>query len=174
MPFVVFNAKPTGRIIREVNLPHLGYSPECYHTVQDKNWVDEDRMKLWIRKIWKPFVMQKREKYRDRRDLCFILQLDNFKAHLTQGVISELMKLSTLMVEVPASCTSNAQVLDVGINKPFKDRMDKLRTQWMLENPTGSVSRPLISTWIAAAWRSITEEAILNTCRHIGFFGNDD
>ncbi len=132
--------------------------------------MDEKQMKVWIRCVWKPFVLQKRIKYNQSKLVC-ILQLDHFKAHLTSGVVKNLMELNTILVEVPASCTSQAQILDVGINKPLKAYLRDARTEWILNNPSGSVSRVLVSKWIAAAWEKISPSMITNTCRRIGFFG---
>jgi hypothetical protein len=77
--------------------------------------------------------------------------------HLTQAVQRNLMELSTFMIEVPPpGCTSRAQVLDVGINKPLKVRMRSQAVEWMLENQNEKVSRMLVSNWIAKSWEDIS------------------
>jgi hypothetical protein len=166
----VFKVSAIGTLIRKVNSAEHGYSQELEHTVQQNGFIDEHQMRKWIRKIWKPFVLEKRQKYADRPDLMFILQLDHFMAHLTSNFLNDLTLLSTIMIEVPPKCTSKAQILDVGVNLSFKQRMGRLRTEWQLQNPTASVSRQLVSNWIAAAWTSITSDIIVNKCRRIGFF----
>ena len=53
------------------------------------------------------------------------------------------------------------QPLDVGINKPFKDRVRHLYMMWAAENMIGrdkvpSPGREIVLQWVAEAWSEIT------------------
>jgi hypothetical protein len=50
-----------------------------------------------------------------------MLALDSFKGHLTQQVKAEMRKANTDLVMITGGMTSRLQVLDVVVNKPFKD-----------------------------------------------------
>ncbi len=89
----------------------------------------------------------------------------------------------TILQYVPGGGTSKLQVLDVGVNKPFKDKMKSLWTLNMVAmiqeakaagqmNAIGwkpKVSREMLADWCLEAWDSITVETITNTWRKIGF-----
>ena len=48
------------------------------------------------------------------------LTLDSFFAHKIDSVLEEMSANDVGSLEVPASCTSKVQVLDVSVNRPFK------------------------------------------------------
>ena len=72
---------------------------------------------------------------------------------------------------VPAGYTSKLQVLDVGINKPFKDYMRKQYSALRSENPDPQakvkVERSQIANWVVQAWSEITPVTIINTWRKV-------
>ena len=70
---------------------------------------------------------------------------------------------------IPAGYTSKLQVLDVGINKPFKDNMCNLFREFQVNNvENNKITREIVATWINMAWSIITKEMIMNTWRHVG------
>jgi hypothetical protein len=60
--------------------------------------------------------------------------------------------------------TSQLQVLDVVVKKPFKDRLRRLYGEWLLSGncpliPAGNIRRPseeLLGQWIKTAWDDIS------------------
>lgn len=106
---------------------------------------------------------------------------DNFKAHLTSKVRDALAGLLTLTTEagcllttLPPNMTSKVQILDVGINKPFKSHMNNSWLPFLLdaiedETHSKKVSRKDMSKWIGDSWDLITPQTIQRTSRHIGF-----
>jgi hypothetical protein len=55
--------------------------------------------------------------------------------------------LNTDLVIIPRGMTSQLQVLDVVVNKPFKDRLRRLYGEWLLsgncpQTPAGNTRRP--------------------------------
>jgi hypothetical protein len=77
-----------------------------------------------------------------------MLVLYAFKGHLTEKVKSVASNLlNTDPVIIPGSMTSQLQVLDVVVNKPFKDRLCCLYGEWLLSGtcpltPAGNIRRP--------------------------------
>ncbi len=110
----------------------------------------------------------------DDGDTFFILMLDNFTAHFSKVVQEELLQLSTFLIDVPASTTSQLQMLDVGIIKPFKGYMRDFEMEWMIETRSvGRITRELVSKWVCDSWDQIPKEMTVNTARHIGFYDDE-
>jgi hypothetical protein len=96
--------------------------------------------------------------------------LDNFSVHCTTKTHTQLEECGTIVQMLPANTTSCLQVLDVGLNKPFKNRLKSIWAEWMhSKTDDQSVTRQMISTWIADAWYDIPQSAIVNTVHSIGF-----
>lgn len=162
-PFVVFQGTATGRIANtEVGPLNLLTGNE--HTVQAKAWIDQTAMNRWIQRVWAPFCAT-----RPRT----ILLMDHFKVHKTAETQGPIQAMGTRIEMVLEGCTSRLQPLDVGINKPMKDRMREKQDAF-LRNRVGNAkpSRQDISLWIAQCWAEITPEMIVNTWRHIGYVMN--
>jgi hypothetical protein len=95
------------------------------------------------------------------------LILDSFSGHKSTPVLDQLASVDHSFI--PPRCTSECQPLDVGVNKPFKDR---LRSYWNDYISQGiltkygnylSVSTKELLRWIQNAWDSISEECIRNS-----------
>ena len=99
-----------------------------------------------------------------------MLVLDAFKGHLSPEVKNELALQNTDLVVIPRGMTSKLQVLDVVVNKPFKDNIRKLYSDWLLNKdhpltPSGKIKKPsvtLLCEWILASWSTISSESIIN------------
>jgi hypothetical protein len=69
---------------------------------------------------------------------------------------------------IPGGCTSLVQPVDVGINKPFKDRLRYQWWNWIIgQGIEGSIiknpSRGEVADWIDRAWQSIPGEMVANS-----------
>ena len=105
-PFVVHKGTPDGTIAR--NFRSEGYvNVVC----QKKAWMDEHTMLVWIEQVWKPVAEVGPPK---------LLLLDHCTSHMTAKVMKRLGDLRTIVDYVPPGYTSKLQVMDVGINGPFK------------------------------------------------------
>ena len=60
-----------------------------------------------------------------------VLLMDQAKCHLSEKVLSHLDKLRITYLVIPSGGTYLFQPLDVGLNKPFKDRLRKLYLSWL-------------------------------------------
>jgi hypothetical protein len=64
---------------------------------------------------------------------------------------------------------SQLQVLDVFVNKPFKDHLRQLYNNWFLQGnhaltPGGKLKKPsvtMLGEWILTTWGRISSESIL-------------
>ena len=84
---------------------------------QEKGCMDTEGMKLWIDKVWRA----RRGGLERRRSL---LVFDLFEAHVTDRVKRALERENTNLAVIPGGLTSILQLLDVSLNKPFKDGVD--------------------------------------------------
>jgi hypothetical protein len=97
--------------------------------------------------------------------------MDNYTSHLTTETRNALHEVGCIFISLPANSTSKVQLLDVGINKPFKDYYKRQRNKWMVDNLLETkVTRDMCATWISNSWEEVKRSSILNTARKIGFF----
>ncbi|KAJ4439521.1 hypothetical protein ANN_07645 [Periplaneta americana] len=103
-----------------------------------------------------------------------MLVLDAFKGHLTLEVKKKITALKTDLVVIPGGMTSKLQVLDVVVNKPFKDQLRKQFSDWLLEGghaftPSGKIKKPSVSLmceWILSSWHTISPDSIIKASRN--------
>jgi hypothetical protein len=163
-PLVIFKGKPGGRIHREWDNPTPGneYPDDCLYMVQAKAWVDKAIFDDWISLIWTEFAAQRPQSY---------LIMDQFKVHMMGEFIKRIQQCGSEVDFVPAGYTGRLQVLDVSVNKPFKDHMRAEYETWMaipnIEEGfhPKKVSRLLVARWISSAWANITVLSITNGWR---------
>jgi predicted RNA-binding protein YlxR (DUF448 family) len=156
-PLVVFKAKPDGSVAKI--LGNLDGRNE--YICQENAYCDKDVMSHWISKCLKPHHKSK---------VPALIMMDNFKAHLVSSVRKELAENGWLQLNLPANMTSRVQILDVGVNKPFKDRMRSYYNQFLIDNHgTAKVTRVEMAKWVAEAWEDLPRECIVNTSKKIGF-----
>ena len=150
-PFVVFKGK-TSRPLRKVTIPK-----DVIATTQQKAWMDEPRMLMWITMVWKPYIAGRPA----------LLTLDTFTAHLTEAVKDAFDQCKTTLVVIPGGCTPVLQPLDISLNKPLKGYIRHSWTQYMLtESEKGNAkiqppSKSLILEWIKAAQDKLESNPVI-------------
>ncbi|KAJ8868409.1 hypothetical protein PR048_029925 [Dryococelus australis] len=82
-------------------------------------------MKHWLKVVW-----DRRPSALLRKRGMFIL--DFFEGHLTPDVKKTAQDLNTDLVDIPEGMTSQLQVLYVAVNKPFKDNLKALYSEWLV------------------------------------------
>ena len=88
------------------------------------------------------------------------------------GSVVQLIENAGIQVEhIPGGCTSLCQPIDIGINKPLKNRVRHDWEEWMMSQGAGTAvfkppSRKELSTWIVTSLQSMTEGMVQNSWRH--------
>jgi hypothetical protein len=92
---------------------------------------------------------------------------DSFYRHLGDDTKRILTEMKTDLAVIPGGLTSVLLPLDMSVNKPFKDNVRKLYTQWMAKGghelmPTGKIRRPSIEMcdWMARVWNMVSKKII--------------
>jgi hypothetical protein len=111
---VIYKAKRKGHIERNELKNLEGYPLDMTYAVQDNAWMDEVAMMDWISQSWIPYAV-----HPDRNGLCLLI-MDELKTHMCAGVLAYLGKNNTIAEFVPPGYTAKPQVMDVGLNRPFK------------------------------------------------------
>jgi hypothetical protein len=175
-PFVIFKGANTSRskIMKEFDSVEsrskFGYPEGMFYTVQAKAWMDKARMHDWIDTVWSPYTKDTRRGGRDT-----YLLMDEFSVHLMGEINHKINKLGTETEFVPGGYTGCVQVLDKGVNKPFKHYAREEFESWMVSN--GSRKKPTrgeVSQWIKMAWDKVTTATIINSWKSIGHKAGDE
>ena len=102
-----------------------------------------------------------------------LLDLRLVQQHLSCEVISKIQLQGTQVDSFPGGYTGTLQVLDKGINKPFKGKLQAQHLTWMIGNKTNAkAKRQDVARWIATACEEVTASTITNTWCSIGIHGH--
>lgn len=115
----------------------------------------------WIKTVWgrRPGGLLKKKA---------LLVMDAFRGHLHKSVREQLKTMKTDVAIIPGGMTGILQPLDVGVNKPFKDRIRQKWVDWLQRDdhaftPRGNLKRPALATvcgWVKDSWEDIPSELI--------------
>ena len=121
-PLVAFQGKLDGRIARNFG----GMPSSMRYICQDKAWVDHRVFKSWINQVWAPFALEKGDKT--------YLLMDEFSVHLIASCSNQIKGCETTIDYILGGYTSKLQVMDVGVNKPFKGYVRQAYENFMIGN----------------------------------------
>lgn len=165
-PLLIFKAKPGGSVEKEFTQ----FPNECKYAVQENAWTDERVMLLWVDVVLAPYVKTA------PKGIVPYLILDKYTCHMQGSVTKKMESLGVECDIVPGGCTGLVQPIDVGIGKPFKNRMRYQLEEWMMDQYTeedGSIerikpscARRFVAKWAVHAWRRIPKAIIKNSWRH--------
>jgi hypothetical protein len=91
------------------------------------------------------------------------------------SVVNKVQDLGVEVQHIPGGYTGVCQPVDVGIGKPFKNRVTCCWEEWMLEKggldeeKTKTPSREEVSEWVIKSIGSIGPEIVRNSWRRHGF-----
>jgi hypothetical protein len=161
-PYVIFKgiSGPRSRITN--TLRNLQNEIEC--SVQKNAWVDTTEMIKYIDMVLAPFMQN------HLGSRCLLI-LDNFSVHLSSLVREKLSSLNIDPLYVPSGMTGFLQPLDISVNKPFKDELKSLYTQWLMSRVEPGIEDPRrpkprrenIVDWIWRAWIKIHQHVIIGS-----------
>lgn len=170
---------PPYLILKRKTIPKEAMPAGIIVRAQERGWMDTELVVDWLKVVWgrRPGALSKKRN---------MLVLDAFRGHLTEQVKAQVQKMNGDLVIIPGGMTSQLQVLDVVVNKPFKDNLRKKYTEWLLSGnhaltPTGKIQKPavrLLCEWILQAWHAISPESIAHgfkkCCISNALDGSDD
>ena len=154
---VIFKGKPGGRIEKT---EFATFPPNHQYHCQAAAWMDESVMIAWVDGPLKAHVEQA------PTDVVPILILDSYRCHMMASVVHRIQDLGIEVIHIPGGCTSLCQPVDVGFNKPFKDRIRRLWTEWMVaeglvDGTTKSPTRLMVAGWVDTVMTQMTMEATI-------------
>jgi hypothetical protein len=151
---VVFKGKANGKIART----ELGSYPTTNHyRCQASAWMDEAVMVAWVEEVLAPYVATAPD------HVTPLLILDSYRCHMMGSVVQRIQDLGVEVQHIPGGCTSLGQPVDVGFNKPFKDRLQRAWNSWMraeavIHGTTRPPTRLDVATWVAGTMEEMRGE----------------
>jgi hypothetical protein len=104
-------------------------------------------MRKWIALVCVPYI---------QGSVSSLLVLDHFSVYENADITGMLQALGTIVLNVPAGCTSILQPMDVCVNKPFKNHLRIIYSQFRLVHDFQQREiRPLIALWVEQAFEKI-------------------
>jgi hypothetical protein len=119
--------------------------------------MDERVILTWFEEVLAPYVGMAPE------DIILLLILDSYRCHMMASVVSKIQELGIEVKHIPGRCTPLCQPVDVDLNKPFKSRVQKMWTNWMIaegvqEGTTSSPTRHDVAVWVDKAMAKMKEK----------------
>jgi hypothetical protein len=171
-PYIVFKGKYTrgSRVWKEFATPEARtkfcYPEEAFYAVHPNSWMDEKRFLDLTARVWKRFTVLPAASAHG-----YYMIMDEFKVHLMSSCLNALQDTGTEVDFVVGGYTGCVQILDKGINRPFKGYACENFEHWMMTIGTRRhPSRGEVASWIDDAWSKITVSCIKNTWRYVGHF----
>lgn len=166
-PMVIFKGRPEGRIASR-EFSDFETRDELLLCCQDNAWQDNENMGRWIDGVLVPYLQEKAE------GVPVLLFLDQFEAHKSAATRARLEAIGVSLHLIPGGCTGHVQPVDVGIGKPFKDRVKRQWFDWMVDQDADrpimtNASREEAATWVAEAWRNFDPNIVRNSWRKTDF-----
>jgi hypothetical protein len=120
---VVFKGAVNGWIAQT---EFAAYPTTNYYRCQANAWMDEAVMLAWVDEILAPYVAMAPDQ------VVPLLILDSYCCHMMGSVVQQIQELGVEVKHIPGRCTSLCQPVDVGLNKPFKDCIQRAWHNWMM------------------------------------------
>jgi hypothetical protein len=120
-PYIILKGGDTrvSRVWKEFTAPEartkFGYPKEAFYAVHPNAWMDEKRFLDWTVRVWKPFTARPAVSGHGS-----YMVMDEFKVHLISSCVNDVQGTWTEVDFVVDGYTGCVQILDKGINRPFK------------------------------------------------------
>jgi DDE superfamily endonuclease len=158
-PFIIYVGKRNCRIISSCYRQGTEFPANCHYAAQKNGWMDAATFQKWIERVWRPFCIGKPKT---------LLLMDCFSVHVMPTMIEELEQCGTKVIFIPKGYTCQLQVLDVGINKPFKHYLQMYHRNFRVHHENEKPGHLDMAQWIVLANDAITQVNVTNTWRHVG------
>ena len=131
-PLIVFQAKPGGRIQKELKNYH-GFGTQCVYAVQEKGWTDTEIMHLWIDTVWIPYANENYQNISylmiDSFRVCLLIDwILREEVHFVESVTKKIMDNRTILQFIPGGGTSKLHLMWVSTSP--------LKTKWKAFGPS--------------------------------------
>ena len=123
-PMIIF------KVTTEKTIQKLRFREVIIIKTQEKAWMDERLMHVWVEDIWLKLTRAMSEKLGLEN---LLLTFDGFSSHKTDGIQRKLIEKKTGILMVPPGSTSKCQPMDVYINKSFKAILPKCWVEYVSE-----------------------------------------
>ncbi|KAG1662842.1 hypothetical protein FOA52_010633 [Chlamydomonas sp. UWO 241] len=146
----------------------------------NNHWATLATTKTWFKEIYMPYCQRVKEALGLSPDHASMLMVDCWKIHMQKEFTEWVVETAPWcnLKFVPPNCTSVAQPMDVGIQKPFKDRLRDAFTAYVISkmmqhNPADgppklnlrlSQLKPLLPYFVGKAWEDLSAQ--LNITRN--------
>ena len=143
------------------------YPKEAFYATQKKAGMSEQMMLFWAEK-----VVSHMSQLHHGASLLF---LNSFKVHLTTSVHNAIIDLGVEIIIIPPGCTGLTQLVDVGYNNPFKNRVPNQNEAWMME-PGQDLTKPPhhldVASWIIEGEKRMPTKILENAwdCNGLEYF----
>lgn len=151
-PMVIFKRK---------NIPQIKFPIGVFVHVNEKGWMDDEGVKLWLDHIWsgRPGGLRKQHS---------LLVWDMFKSNLSADTKKQLAATNTV---IPEGLTSLVQPLDMCLNKPFKDCVQEQWNEWISDSEKSftkgsNMHAPqldMLCNFVINAWNDIPVEMVISS-----------
>jgi hypothetical protein len=122
--------------------------------VQVKNWLDTENYQTWVREMLAVHLNGQHG---------HLLQ-DKFSVHRKDENLIAAHRAGVEVEFIPAGYTACCQVLDKGINQPFKQFIQQQCLAWLQGVPQGEKpDRVTIADWISNSWNQVSVSTMTNT-----------
>ena len=90
------------------------------------SWMDEEAMLVWVDRMPRPHIET------SPPGVMPIVSSDTYRCHMMASVVTRIQNLGVEVQHIPGGCTSLCQPVDIGVNKPFKNRLRSEWEKWMI------------------------------------------
>jgi hypothetical protein len=125
-PMIFSKGTPRGRIT-QTELPN--FDPTSIYACQKAAWIDERCMLIWIKQILGPYLVVNLPPL----GIQPVILLNAYPCHMMVLVVNKISDLGIEVIHIPGGCTGLCQLLNIGVNKPFKQCIRHLWEEWMME-----------------------------------------
>ena len=161
-PVIIFKGTRNGRIVMR-EFPN--YEEDMVYLCQSAAWMDEEAMLVWVDRVLQPYIETAPP------GVMPIIFLDSYRCHMMASVVTKIQDLGVEVQHIPGGCTALCQPVDIGVNKPFKNRLRSEWEKWMIlegleHGTTSPPTRADIIRWCRFAMNHLPEQMVRNAWRH--------
>jgi hypothetical protein len=144
-------------------------------TFSDNHWSSLETMKQWVGELLVPYAERCIQQFELRTDARILLVLDVWAVHKSEAfrLFLRTHHPRVHLVFVPACCTSQLQVADVALQRPFKSGIRRGFERWAAEQVYGQIQagsvtgfkelfgmpklKPLVLQWAVDSWTELQQ-----------------